>query len=266
MILLNSGIFRDLMNNMFDFTNKTVLITGGSRGIGAATVRLFARLNANVTFNYNNNQEAAELLLQTIDSYSGKHIAEKCDVGNNTEIKSFIDKTLDIMGTIDILVNNAGIWEYGAIDEMSPQDWRRTLQINLDSVYYFCHLCVPIMKKQKTGGKIINIASTAGQRGEAFHSHYAASKGALISFTKSLATELGPEGIHVNCVAPGWVETDMSRDAIKETGDQIKDLIPLNTIPTAEELAGPIVFLASDWASAITGEILNVNSGSVLCG
>ncbi len=140
------------------------------------------------------------------------------------------------------------------------------MQINLDSVFYFTQLVVSAMKKSKITGRIINIASTAGQRGEAFHSHYAASKGAIISFTKSLATELGPDGILVNCVAPGWVDTDMSHEAILEEGENLRNLIPLNKIPTAEELAGPIIFLASEWSSAITGEILNVNSGSVLCG
>ena len=122
------------------------------------------------------------------------------------------------------------------------------------------------MIKEKISGRIIHIASTAGQRGEAFHSHYAASKGAVISFTKSLATELGPHGITVNCVAPGWVKTDMTRMALKKEGHQILREFPMNRIPVAEDIAGPIVFLASDWANAITGEILNVNAGSVLCG
>ncbi len=122
------------------------------------------------------------------------------------------------------------------------------------------------MKQHKIRGRIINVASTAGQRGEAYHSHYAASKGAIISFTKSLATELGPDGILVNCVAPGWVMTDMSKTAIEENRNLILSTIPIGRIPEPEEIAGPIVFLASEMATAITGEILNVNSGSVLCG
>lgn len=251
---------------MIDFSGQTVLVTGGSRGIGAAAVKLFAQLNANVTFNYHSDQHAANRVLSEIQNYPGKFFAEKCDVGRFSDIEHFVNSSLEKFEKIDILVNNAGIWEYGAIDTMTPENWRRTMQINLDSVYYFCHLVVAAMKKQNIKGKIINIASTAGQRGEAFHSHYAASKGAIISFTKSLASELGPENILVNCVAPGWVDTDMSRKAIEEVGDKIRELIPLKTIPVAEELAGPIVFLASEWASAITGEILNVNSGSVLCG
>jgi 3-oxoacyl-[acyl-carrier protein] reductase len=251
---------------MLDFTNKNVVVTGGSRGIGAAAVKLFARLNANVSFNYHSNQTAADAVMNQINSFGGKYIAEKCDISDPNQIKLFVDNTLNTFSSIDILVNNAGIWEYGAIDTMSAEEWLRTIRINLDSVFYFTQLVVSAMKKAKSGGRIINIASTAGQRGEAFHSHYAASKGAIISFTKSLATELGPDDILVNCVAPGWVDTDMSHEAILETGEKIRDLIPLNKIPGADELAGPIVFLASDWATAITGEILNVNSGSVLCG
>ena len=251
---------------MLDFTNKNVIITGGSRGIGAAAVKLFARLNANVSFNYHSNKNAADVVMNQINSFGAKYIAEKCDISDPDQIKLFVENTLNTFSSIDILVNNAGIWEYGAIDTMSAEEWRRTMQTNLDSVFYFTQLVVNAMKKGKSGGRIINIASTAGQRGESFHSHYAASKGAIISFTKSLATELGPEDILVNCVAPGWVDTDMSHEAILETGEKIRDLIPLKKIPDAEELAGPIVFLASEWATAITGEILNVNSGSVLCG
>jgi 3-oxoacyl-[acyl-carrier protein] reductase len=251
---------------MLDFKGKTVLVTGGSRGIGASTVKLFAQLNANVAFNYNQNKEAAEQVLHDIKNFPGMFSAEQCDVSDYEQVKDFIDKSLSKFNQIDILVNNAGIWEYGAIDTMTVADWHRTIQINLDSVFYFTQLVVSSMKKNRIRGRIINIASTAGQRGEAYHSHYAASKGAIISFTKSLATELGPLGILVNCVAPGWVDTDMSRQAILEEGEHIKYLIPLDHIPTADELAGPVVFLASEWATAITGEILNVNSGSVLCG
>ena len=251
---------------MLDFTNKNVVVTGGSRGIGAAAVKLFARLNANVSFNYHSNKNAADDVINQINSFGAKYIAEKCDISDPEQIKLFIDNTLNTFSSVDILVNNAGIWEYGAIDTMSAEEWRKTMQTNLDSVFYFTQLVVKAMKKAKSGGRIINIASTAGQRGEAFHSHYAASKGAIISFTKSLATELGSQNILVNCVAPGWVDTDMSHKAILETGENIRDLIPLKRIPDADELAGPIVFLASEWATAITGEILNVNSGSVLCG
>jgi len=251
---------------MLSFKNKSVLVTGGGRGIGAATVELFSKLGANVSFNYHSNENAANHLLENLLKYSGKYFAESCDVSDYNQVKAFVERTIEKFSVIDILVNNAGIWEYGDIENMSVDDWQRTLRINLDSVFYFTKEVVKYMKKKKISGRIINIASTAGQRGEAFHSHYAASKGAIISFTKSLATELGPDGITVNCVAPGWVNTDMAREAIMKERDKILADIPIKKIPVAQDIAGPIVFLASDWAKAITGEILNVNSGSVLCG
>jgi 3-oxoacyl-[acyl-carrier protein] reductase len=251
---------------MIDFSGKSVIVSGGSRGIGAAAVRLFSRLGADVAFTYNKNREAAENLLAEIKNTRGKHFTQKCNVGEFSDVIAFVHKTAQSFGKIDILVNNAGIWEYGSIDSMSEEQWNHTVHINLDSIFYFTKMVVSLMRKDKIQGKIIQIASTAGQRGEPFHSHYAASKGAIISFTKSLAVELAPLGIRVNCVAPGWVDTDMSKEAIKNEGEKILQTIPLNYIPTADEIAGPIVFLASDWASAITGEILNVNAGSVLCG
>jgi 3-oxoacyl-[acyl-carrier protein] reductase len=251
---------------MLSFKDKSVLVTGGSRGIGAATVELFAQLGANVGFNYHSQKEAAENLLSKLQEFSGNYFTQACDIADFKQVETFVKRTIDEFSTIDILVNNAGIWEYGAVDTMSVEDWQRTINTNLNSVFYFTKLVVTHMKKEKIPGRIIHIASTAGQRGEAFHSHYAASKGAIISFTKSLATELGTHGITVNCVAPGWVETDMSREAIQQEGDKILSDIPINRIPVAMDIAGPIVFLASELANAITGEILNVNSGSVLCG
>ena len=251
---------------MLKLQGKNVLITGGSRGIGAAAVKLFAGLGAQVSFNYYKNFRAAEELVKACAHLDGKVHMFECDVSDFQDVQKFVNRTFDTLGSIDILVNNAGIWEYGKIEEMSIDNWRRTMQINLDSVYYFCHLVVKHMKAQKIKGNIINIASTAGQRGEAFYSHYAATKGAMISFTKSLATELGKDGIRVNCVAPGWVVTDMTREALTRDGTQIRAQIPLGYVAEPQDIAAPIVFLASDWARAITGEILNVNCGNVLCG
>ncbi|KON28450.1 hypothetical protein AC481_01755 [miscellaneous Crenarchaeota group archaeon SMTZ-80] len=251
---------------MKNFMGKNVLVTGGSRGIGAATVELFAQLGANVSFNYYQNKQAAENLGDKLKELPGKRYTQACDVSDIDQVKTFINNTIKNLGSIDILINNAGIWDYGAIETMTSENWHRTMKVNLDSVFYFTKYIVQHMRKEKIAGRIIHVASTAGQRGEAFHSHYAASKGAIISFTKSLAAELGPLGITVNCVAPGWVDTDMSSQALQEEGDKILATIPLGRIPTPSEIAGPIVFLASEWATAITGEILNVNAGSVLCG
>lgn len=251
---------------MNSFKDKSVIVTGGSRGIGAATVELFAELGANVAFAYHSNHEAAERVLNKIQKYAGIYSGESCDIRDYNQVKDFVSHTLNRFSQIDILINNAGIWEYGAVDQLSAEEWKKTIDINLNSVFYFTREVVSHMKTKKVSGRIIHIASTAGQRGEAFHSHYAASKGAIISFTKSLATELGPQGITVNCVAPGWVDTDMSKEAIQTDNGKIIENIPLGQIPGAFDIAKPIVFLASEWANAITGEILNVNSGSVLCG
>ena len=251
---------------MLSFKDKTVLVTGGSRGIGAATVTLFAQLGANVAFNYQSNKKAADDLYHILRSFSGRYYYEVCDVKNFNHVSEFVANTIDRFSRIDILVNNAGIWEYGAIDKMSIADWERTIRTNLDSVFYFTKLVVSHMKEKEIRGRIIHIASTAGQRGEVYHSHYAATKGGIISFTKSLAAELGPAGISVNCVAPGWVDTDMTRDTLKTDYSKILEDFPFKKLPVAEDIAKPIVFLASDWASAINGEILNVNAGSVLCG
>ncbi|MEJ2543180.1 MAG: 3-oxoacyl-ACP reductase FabG [Calditrichaceae bacterium] len=251
---------------MFNFESRNILVTGGSRGIGAAIVKLFSQAGANVAFNYNKNYRAASELAESCSANSGTILFDECDVSDYQETKHFVDKMLKEFGSIDTLVNNAGIWEYGKVDEMKVDEWRRTIQINLDSVYYFSSYIVKQMRDKNIKGHIVNISSTAGQRGEAFYSHYAATKGAIISFTKSLATELGPDGIHVNCVAPGWVITDMSEATLQKDRNKILSQIPLGFIADPEDIAGPVAFLVSDFARAITGEILNVNCGNVLCG
>ncbi|MGB7295180.1 MAG: SDR family oxidoreductase, partial [Candidatus Aminicenantales bacterium] len=168
---------------------------------------------------------------------------------------------------LDILVNNAGIWTYLEIGSGDAKAWKETMAVDLDSVYYFTDAVVPHMRKHKQGW-IINIGSTAGIRGEAFHSHYAATKGALNALTKSWAVEFAPHNIRVNLVAPGWVETDMCTGVFSDPAfkENVRQSIPLKRIPPPEDIAGPILFLASDLARHITGAIINVNGGSVLCG
>jgi 3-oxoacyl-[acyl-carrier protein] reductase len=251
---------------MLNLSNQVMLITGASRGIGRATALLAAKAGARVAVNYRQAKaDAAESLVAEIFKNGGQAAAFQADVGNYAEVEKMVAAVLQQFGQIDVLVNNAGIWTYGAIDTMSEEVWDETMAANLKSIYNCCRLVVPHMKARRSG-KIINVASTAGQRGEAFHSHYAATKGAIISFTKSLAPELAPHNILVNCVAPGWVTTDMSNAAIAEEGENITNLIPLRRAGKAEEIAGAILFLASDLASYITGEILNVNGGNVLVG
>lgn len=250
---------------MIALSNQVILITGAARGIGRATAQMAAKAGAAVAINYRQAKAEAVSLVTEITQSGGKAAAFQADVGSYQEVEKMVEAVLKHFGQIDTLVNNAGIWTYGAIDTMPEEVWDETMAANLKSIYNCCRLVVPHMKARRRG-KIINIASTAGQRGEAFHSHYAATKGAVISFTKSLAPELAPFNILVNCVAPGWVATDMSNDAIAEEGENITRLIPLRRAGTAEEIAGPILFLASDLAAYITGEILNVNGGNVLAG
>lgn len=248
---------------MFDFENKVVLITGGSRGIGAAAAKLFSEFGAIVCFTYNRNIRAAKKLLANDKNIFAYNVSATDEKAINATVKLILKK----FGRINVLVNNLGIWEYGEADKMSLNDWRKTIQVNIDSMFLFSKAVIPSMKKEKYG-KIINISSTAGQRGEANHSHYAASKGAMIAYTKSLASELGTYNINVNSVAPGWVMTDMSESAFenKKEEKEILSAIPLKRVATAEDISGAILFLASEYARHITGEILNVNGGSVLCG
>jgi len=251
---------------MISLRNKNVLVTGGSRGIGKACVELFLQAGANVAFTFQSAKVEAD---KVIADYTGsaKLKQYKINLSDAVEIEKVIGNILKDFENIDVVVNNAGIWKEAAIDEMTIDEWNETMNINLTSTYLITKLIVPGMKKNKFG-RIINIASTAGQRGEAFHSHYAASKGGMISLTKSLASELGQHNITVNCVAPGWVLTDMTTDSLgdAEIYKKVLNDIPLNKIAQPEEIAGPVLFLASHLASHITGEILNVNGGSVLCG
>lgn len=251
---------------MIDLNSKIVLITGGSRGIGKACVKLFCKAKASVAFTYNSGIEDAQNLVNAFSAET-KIKAYKVNLNKPEEIESHVQKIILDFGRIDILVNNAGIWKYGEADSMSLEDWEETIRINLTSVFLFTKAVIPLMKQNKFG-RIINITSTAGQRGEQFHSHYASSKGGVISFTKSLAAELGEFNITVNSVAPGWVISDMTKNVFldKKYLEKIRDEIPLKRIAIPEDIAGPVLFLASDLARHINGEILNVNGGSILCG
>lgn len=249
---------------MIDLTNKVAIITGGSRGIGAACVKLFIQAGSYVAFTYKNSYDIA---LKLENELNGKTKAFKVDMENENEIIDMVYQTEKIFGKVDILVHNAGIWNDGTLEKLTLEKWNELIRINLTSTFLFCKACASIMKKNNFG-RMILITSTAGQRGEAFHSHYAASKGGMISFTKSLAVELAPFNITVNSVAPGWVDTDLNNEVFADLDykEKIRQTIPLGKIATPEEIAGPTLFLASDLAKHITGEILNVNGGSVLCG
>lgn len=251
---------------MINLKNRVVLVTGGSRGIGAACVEMFAKAGSDVAFTYKSDKSAADKLIAAIKG-NVKVCAYSMDMESEQDIERKIKEILSDFGRIDVLVNNAGIWKYGAADQMSLSEWDETIRTNLTGTFLVTRAVIPVMKQNRFG-RIIHISSTAGQRGEAFHSHYAASKGGVISFTKSLASELGEYNITTNCVAPGWVITDMSADVFsdEEYRESVKKAIPVQRIAEAEDIAGPVVFLASELARHINGEILNVNGGSVLCG
>jgi 3-oxoacyl-[acyl-carrier protein] reductase len=250
---------------MIDLTGKSALVTGGSRGIGAACCSMLARAGARVVVNYQLERAQAESLVRQIEEAGGKAFCLAADVTRADEAEMLIDETVDRYGSLDIVVNNAGIWRGSPIEEISDGEWEEMIGVNLTGSFHVLRAAVPHLKQ--SAGRIINISSTAGQRGEAFHSHYAATKGAIISMTKSLASELATDGVNVNCVAPGWVETDMTRESLAgETSAEILAAIPLGRAGLPDEIAGAVLFLASDLASFVTGEILNVNGGAVLCG
>jgi 3-oxoacyl-[acyl-carrier protein] reductase len=254
---------------MISLAGKAAVITGGSRGIGAASVKLFAQAGADVVFNYQSNREAAEQVEQEARKHGTRVESVQADLGRMADAKKLIDYAAKRLGRLDILVANAGIWnaDDAPIEKLSEHEWDEMLRVNLKSVYAVIHFAAARMIAQKSG-RIIAISSTAGQRGEAFHAHYAASKGAVISMVKGLSTELAPHNILVNCVAPGWVDTDMSKPVLgtKAGAKFALSKIPLGRVAKPEEIAGPILFVASDLATFVTGEVLNVNGGAVLCG
>ena len=251
---------------MISLKGRKTLITGGSRGIGRATAVLFAKAGSDVALNYLNQKGAAERVKKEIEKIGKECLIFRADVSRKRDVSLMVEATMKEWKRLDILVNNAGIWTYGEMGDMSEKVWEETMGINLSSVFYTCNAVIPHMKTKKRGS-IINVSSTAAVRGEAFHSHYAASKGAIVSLSKSLALELAPYNIRVNSVAPGWVDTDMCAEVFSDPDfrKRVQDSIPLKRIPLPEDIAGAILFLASDLARHITGEVLNVNGGSVLC-
>jgi 3-oxoacyl-[acyl-carrier protein] reductase len=259
----NSSSVSPLVN----LSGRVAVVTGGSRGIGRAAIECFVSLGASVVVNYVRDEKAAKQVVGEAESQNVGALAVQADVSLKGDAQRLIDATIRKFERIDFLVCNAGIWEGSPIDLMTEEIWNRTMDLNLKGTWSACRSATPHMKRQGFG-RIVIVSSTAGQRGEANVSNYAASKGGQISFTKSLAAELGPFGINVNCVAPGWVDTDMCADVFADAGfrKSIEDGIPVGRVATPADIAWPIVFLCTEWARHINGEILNVNGGSVLCG
>jgi 3-oxoacyl-[acyl-carrier protein] reductase len=250
---------------MIDLTGQRALVTGGSRGIGRAAALLLAGAGADVVLTYHTRATAANLVADEIRRLGRRAEVVGGDLSDDGVAERLFEAVQRHFGGIDIFVANAGIWPADEVgmSEMPIERWRTTMAANLDSVFLSTRAALRMMGR---GGRVVIVSSTAGQRGEAFHADYAASKGALISLTKSLAIECAPD-ITVNCVAPGWVDTDMAAPALDvESRERITRGIPLQRIATAEDVAAPILFLCSSLARHITGEVLNVNGGSVLCG
>lgn len=250
---------------MIDLSGLSALITGGSRGIGRAAALLLARSGADVAITYHTRARDADTTAGEIRALGRRAFVVGGDLADPEVAQRLVSGVEREFGGLDIFVANAGVWpvEEVRLADMPVKRWRATIQANLDSVFVSTRAVLPLLR---AGGRVVIVSSTAGQRGEAFHSDYAATKGALISLTKSLAIEYA-SSLQVNCVAPGWVDTEMSAPAFTpENRQRIREGIPIGRIASAEDIAGPILFLCSDLARHVTGEVLNVNGGSVLCG
>jgi 3-oxoacyl-[acyl-carrier protein] reductase len=260
------------MSRLIDLSGRRALVTGGSRGIGRAVAVMLAEAGAQVGIGYRADREAAERTLRDLAVAAGEEAgpepwAHAADLASESGVTSLFRRADEAFGgKLDIFVGNAGIWNEDArpIRDLDLDEWRAMMDANLTSAYLTARAAI---RRMGDGGRIVLITSTAAQRGEAGHSHYAASKGALQSFVKSIAVEAGPEGVTVNAVAPGWVDTDMSAGTLQgDYRETVVSGIPVGRIASAEDIAGPVVFLASPLARHVTGEILNVNGGGVLCG
>jgi 3-oxoacyl-[acyl-carrier protein] reductase len=253
---------------MIDLSGRRAFVTGGSRGIGRATSLLLARAGASVAIGYRSRRADADATVNDVTRAGGKAVAVAGDLGDRGAAERAVAGAARALGGIDFLIVNHGVWPAADVPlaRMDDAQWEETRRANLDSVIYVCRAVIPGLGD---GARIVLVSSTAGQRGEPFHVDYAATKGAIISLTKSLAVELAPR-ITVNCIAPGWVDTEMCREPFDRDGGAgrrgIERGIPLGRVASADDIAGPIVFLCSDLARHITGEVLNVNGGSVLSG
>src|SRR5438309_3497159 len=251
---------------VIDLSGKRAFVTGGGRGIGRATALLLARAGASVAVGYRSRKADAAETIKAVGGGKGRKeaVAVQADLGDSAAATRAVAEATQALGGLDILVVNHGVWppDDVPLSAMSDAQWEGTRRANLDSMFYVCRAAIP---RLGDGGRIVLVASTAGQRGEPFHADYAATKGAVVALTKSLAGELAPR-VTVNCVAPGWVDTEMAKVSYERDRQEIEATIPLGRVASPEDIAGPIVFLCSDLARHITGEILNVNGGSVLCG
>ena len=243
--------------------SKTVLITGASKGIGAATAILFAEKGYNVVMNYNNSVQSALILQKSLAESGYKVIAYQANVTNRIDVELMVKETIDRFGSIDILINNAGVASQGLFTDISEIEWSEIMDVNLNGVYNVTQAVLPYMIRQKSGS-IINISSMWGQVGASCEVAYSAAKAGVIGMTKALAKEVGPSGIRVNCIAPGLIETGMNSELTLEDVAAIVDETPIGRIGSTNDVASSALFLASDDSSFITGQVLGVNGGYII--
>ncbi len=242
---------------------KTVIVTGSSKGIGAATAILFAQKGYNVVINYNDSYESASILCRSLVSNGYSVITQKANVANKLEVDLMVKETLYKFGSIDVMVNNAGVAYNGLITDTDEIDFDKIIDVNLKGVFNCCKSVTPVMVNQKAG-KIINISSMWGQVGASCEIAYSAAKAGVIGLTKALAKELAPSGINVNCIAPGLIETGMNAHLTLEELNDFVDTIPLGRMGNADEIAAAVYFLASNESDYITGQTLGINGGYVI--
>lgn len=262
---MDAGVERVPSDRIVDLRGKNAVVTGGSRGVGRAVARLLARAGAGVGIGFRSREAAAREAVEELRAFGVHAWARAGDLARPEDAEALFRQADEEFDGLDLVVANAGIWppEDVPLAEMSDEQWRRTLAANLDSAFYTCRSAA---RRIRDDGRVVIIGSTAGQRGEAFHADYAASKGALTSLVKGFCVELAPRGITVNCVAPGWIETEMAEPALDEGREAIEASIPLGRVAPPEDIAGPVLFLCSSLARHVTGEVLNVNGGAVLAG
>ena len=246
-----------------DLTGKVALVTGASRGIGQAVAVELAKAGADVIVNYIGNEAVAQETVEKVEALGRKALKIKADVGNADEVQAMVDEAHAAFGHIDVLVNNAGITRDGLLIRMKDSDWDDVLNINLKGVYLVSKAVAKLMVKQRSG-RIINMTSVSGVTGNVGQANYAAAKAGVIGLTKTCAKELAARGITVNAVAPGFIETAMTDVLPEKIKEGIAATVPLDRMGQPEEIAGVVTFLASDFASYITGQVLNVDGGMVM--
>ncbi|WP_425060807.1 3-oxoacyl-[acyl-carrier-protein] reductase [Sporomusa carbonis] len=242
---------------------QVAIVTGASRGIGRAVAIALAKVGAKVVINYAGNAQAAEEVRKVITDNGGQAITVQADVANAEAVEALVKQTIDTYGKIDILVNNAGITRDALLMRMKEEDWDAVINTNLKGIFYCTKAVAKIMMKQRSG-KIINMTSVVGIRGNAGQANYAAAKAGVIGFTKSMARELASRGITVNAVAPGFIATDMTHGLSDQVKADLSAQIPLNRLGTPDDVAAAVVFFATDSANYITGQTLNVDGGMVM--